>query len=99
MRISGEGPQDMERDFIRDEGSGPFLRVLGREWPFLENERKQEQAGELHGEGVADMFREVRSALPQRYALAPNEAARRKLEWMRDYVNRAVEEHGLPDDL
>jgi hypothetical protein len=59
----------------------------------------QEQAGELHGEGIADMFRELRDALPQRYALAPHDAARKKLKWMQDYVNRAIEEHSLSDDF
>jgi hypothetical protein len=93
------GASALQEDFIRDYGSGPFVHILGREWPFLEKERQQEQAGELHGEGVADMFREVRSALPVRYAHAPHEGAKRKLEWMRDYVNRSVDEHRLSKDF
>jgi hypothetical protein len=97
--FSREGTSDHQDDFIRDYGSGPFVHVLGREWPFLEKERRQEQAGELHGDGVADMFREVRSALPVRYARAPHEGAKRKLEWMRDYVNRSVDEYGLSADF
>jgi hypothetical protein len=93
--FSRKGASNLMEDFIRDYGSGPFVHVLGHEWPFLEKERKQEQAGELHGDGVAEMFREVRSALPLRYSVAPHEGAKRKLEWMRDYVNRSVDEHGL----
>jgi len=97
--LSRLSASDLQQDFIRDYGSGPFVHVLGREWPFLDKERRQEQARELHGEGVADMFREVRSALPLRYAHAPHEWAKRKLEWMRDYVNRSVVEHGLSEDF
>ncbi|MGH8139282.1 MAG: hypothetical protein ACREVV_14000 [Steroidobacteraceae bacterium] len=97
--LSREGASDLLEDFVRDDGSGPFVHVLGREWSFLEKERQQEQAGEIHGEGVAEMFREVRTALPLRYAHAPHERAKQKLEWMRDYVNRSVDEHGLPEDL
>jgi hypothetical protein len=97
--LSRVGASNLKEDFIRDDGSGPFVHVLGREWSFLKKERRQEQAGELHGVGVADMFREVRSALPLRYADAPHEGAKRKLEWMRDYVNRCVHEHGLPEDF
>ena len=97
--FSRDGSSDLQEDFIRDYGSGPFVHILGREWPFLKKERQQEQAGELHGDGVADMFREVRRALPLRYAHAPHEGAKRKLEWMRDYVNRSVDEHGLPEDF
>jgi hypothetical protein len=97
--LSREGAQGLEEKYIHDQGSGPFVHILGRAWPFLEKERGQEQAGDLHGEGMADMFREVRNALPQRYALAPHDAAREKLRWMRDYVNQAAEEHRLPDDF
>jgi hypothetical protein len=97
--LSREGASDLLEDYIRDYGSGPFVHVLGREWSFLKKERQQEQAGELHGAGVADMFREVRSALPLRYTHAPHGGAKRKLEWMRDYVNRAVDEHGLSEDF
>lgn len=97
--LSRAGSAELESDYIRDDGSGPFVHVLGREWSFLEKERQREQAGELHGEGVADMFREVRGVLPLRYAQAPHEGAKRKLEWMRDYVNRAVDEHGLSADF
>lgn len=97
--LSRDGSADLERDFIRDDGSSPFVHVLGSEWSFLKEERRQEQAGELQGDGIAAMFREVRDALPLRYAQAPHEGAKRKLEWMRDYVNRSVEEHGLSADF
>jgi hypothetical protein len=97
--LSREGASDLLEDFVRDCGSGPFVHVLGREWSFLKKERQQEQAGEMHGEGVAEMFREVRTALPLRYSGAPHEGAKRKLEWMRDYVNRSVDEHGLPEEF
>ena len=97
--LSREGASDLLEHFIRDYGSGPFVHVLGPEWSFLKKERRQEQAGEIHGEGVAEMFREVRTALPLRYARAPHEGAKRKLEWMKDYVNRSVGEHGLPEDF
>ena len=70
--FSRDGGADLQKNFILDDGSGPF---------------------------VADMFREVRSALPLRYEHAPHEGAKRKLEWMRDYVNRSVDEHGFSGDF
>jgi hypothetical protein len=97
--FSRRSASNLKEDFIRDDGSGPFVHILGREWPFLQKERRQEQAGELHGDGVAEMFREVRSALPLRFASAPHEGAKRKLKWMRDYVNRCVVEQGLSEDF
>jgi hypothetical protein len=93
------GASSQHEHFVQDDGSGPFVHILGREWPFLEKERQQEQAGEIHGDGIRDMFREIRSALPLRYASAPHEGAKRKLEWMRDYVNRSLAEHGLPEEF
>lgn len=97
--LAAVGASDQHEHFVQDDGSGPFVHILGREWPFLEKERQQEQAGELHGEGIRDMFREIRSALPLRYASAPHEGAKRKVEWMRDYVNRSLVEHGLPEEF
>jgi hypothetical protein len=90
---------ELEQDFVRDDGDGPYVHVLGREWSFLEKERAAEQAGEIHGEGMREMFIELRDVLPLRYAHAPHEGARRKIEWMRDYVNRSLSEHGLGDEL
>ncbi len=61
-------------------------------------ERAQEAAGQFEGNGIRMMFAEVRDMLQFRYKDAPNRRVRHKLEWMRDYANRAVEEHGLPGE-
>lgn len=45
------------------------------------------------------MFIEPRDVLPLRHANAPDDRARAKIEWMRDYVNRSLPAHGLGDEL
>lgn len=90
---------ELETSYVRDDGDGPYVHILGPDWSFLEEERARERAGELHGEGIRELFVELRDVLPVRYKHAPHDGARAKLEWMRDYVNRSIAEHGFGDDL
>src|SRR5262249_9599651 len=50
--LQAAGLPELEQAYVRDDGSGPFVHILGSEWPFLKKELKQEQAGELHGSGI-----------------------------------------------
>jgi hypothetical protein len=77
-----------ESAYVRDNGSGPFVHILGKEWSFLQKERELEKAGELEGDGMRELFEELRVALPLRFLHAPGEHARQKLIWMRDYISR-----------
>ncbi len=91
------GPET-EQSCIRDDGEGRYVHILSKDWSFLRREQAEEQAGKYEFSGVQLMFEEMQAMLPLRFQEAtPRE--RLKLEWMRDYVNRAVEEHGLPDTL
>lgn len=86
--------EELESDLLRDVGTGPFVHILGKEWSFLQKERELVAAGQCHGDGVQDMFEELQAMLPLRYQNAPHEAARRKIEWMRDYINSVIDEDG-----
>ncbi len=88
---------ELEPAYIRDMGNGPFVHILGPEWPFLKKERVQEKAGELHGDGIRELYEELRAGLPLRHQNAPHERARRKIEWLCDYINSTVAEEGYPD--
>lgn len=90
---------ELEHSYIRNDGDGPYVHILGREWTFLKKERDLEKAGDLHGDGIRELFLELRDVLPLRYQHAPHDGARRKLEWMTDYVNRSLAEHDLDDEL
>jgi hypothetical protein len=87
---------ELESAFIRDFKTGPFVHVLGTEWSFLKRERELELSDQQYGDGIEDMFQELRNMIPLRYQQAPDDRAREKLEWMRDYVNQSAVEHGLP---
>jgi hypothetical protein len=92
------GVPELEQAYVLDDGAGPYVHVLGAEWPFLKKERLQEEAGEFHGNAIQELFQELRAGLPLRFSLAPNDRARRKVEWMRDYVNRTLSQHGLGEE-
>jgi hypothetical protein len=83
---------------IRDDGDGPYVHILSKEWSFLHREKAEEQAGQYEGSGIQMMFEEMHAMLPLRFKEATAKE-RLKLEWMRDYVNRAIEEHELSATL
>lgn len=88
------GPES-EQSCVRDDGDGRYLHALSKDWSFLHKERAEEQAGKYEFSGIQQMFEELQRMLPLRF----QEATARekvKLEWMRDYINRAIEEHELP---
>lgn len=93
------GEDGQESDYVRPSEAGPHVHILGTQWSFLQKEREQEQAGELHGNGILQLFEELKAMLPERFRQAPDDRARQKLLWMRDYVNGALEEHKLPPHL
>jgi hypothetical protein len=95
--LAGHGSTDMLGAFVRDFGTGPFVHILGRDWVFLEREKEKAASGKYGGSGVADMYDELRAALPIRYRNAPHVRARAKIEWMRDYINGVVDEYELPE--
>jgi hypothetical protein len=86
--------------YIRDRGTGPFVHTLGADWPFFQDERRLErERGMPPGDSFRGLFVELRGVLPIRYAISPHEGARRKIEWMTEYVNASIDELGLPSDL
>jgi hypothetical protein len=80
------------KPFLRNRGSGDFVHILGPEWPFL---KKMAADGD---DGVPDMFAELREMLPLRYKNVTDDRQRSKIEWMAEYVNDSITEHGLPKE-
>jgi hypothetical protein len=47
--------------------------------------------------GISNLFDELRRMLPIRFARATTPHQRSKIEWMRDYVNKSIEEQALDE--
>lgn len=47
--------------------------------------------------GISNLIDELRRMLPIRFARATTAEQRRKIEWMRDYVNKSIEEQALDE--
>ena len=45
------------------------------------------------------MFEEIRQSLSIRFANAPDDRAREKIQWMRDYVNETIRERNISQRL
>jgi hypothetical protein len=97
--LAQEQPSDSVDLYVRDLGTGPFVHVLGSKWPFLEEEREKQRTGVYTGDGITEMYEQLRDVLPIRYRNAPHKRAERKIEWMRDYVNSVIDENGLSPSL
>ena len=82
--------------FVRDRGDGPFVHILGNRWPFIEQEKHDRAAQNIAGDTVAEMYDEISLAMPVRCSDAPDERARAKVRWIRDYVNETIGEQNLP---
>ena len=85
--------------FVRDRGDGPFVHILGNRWPFIEQEKRDRAAKNIAGDTVVEMYDEIRLAMPVRCSDAPDERARAKVRWIRDYVNETIAEQNLPLDF
>jgi len=81
--------------FVRDRGDGPFVHILGNRWPFLEQEKRDRAAQNIAGDPLAEMYDEIRLAMPVRCSDAHDDRARAKVRWMRDYVNETIGEQKL----
>jgi hypothetical protein len=82
--------------FVKDRGDGRFVHILSDQWSWLAEERQNDQANDIAVDRVAEMYDEMRSALTIRYERAPDERARQKLRWVRDYINSTIDEQSLP---
>lgn len=82
--------------YLRSDAAKQFVHILGDQWPFLAQEKRDMAARGIGGDPIAEMYDEIRLALPIRHSNAPHEAAREKIRWMRDYVNQTIAEQGLP---
>jgi hypothetical protein len=85
----------LKSEFVRDHGDGPFVHILGERWPFLDRERRDRVAQNIAGDPVTEVFEEIRQSLPIRFANAPDDRAREKIQWMRDYVNETIREQNI----
>jgi hypothetical protein len=81
--------------YMRSDTTGQFVHILGNQWPFLTQEKRDMATRGAGSDPIAEMYDEIRQVLPIRYASAPHEAAREKIRWMRDYVNRTIVEQDL----
>ncbi len=82
--------------YVRDLGSGPFVHILGEDWPFLREIQKKVERGIYGTDGIQEMYQEIHDMLPVRYRDAPDARAAAKSEWMRNYVNNTIDEYSLP---
>jgi hypothetical protein len=94
--LAREQPTDQLGMYVRDRSSGPFVHILGQDWPFHLEMREKVKKGIYASDGVEEMYEEIHHMLPVRHADAPDEKAAAKCEWMRRYVNDAIDEYGLP---
>jgi hypothetical protein len=85
--------------FVRDRGDGPFVHILGNCWPFLGQEKRDRAAQNIDGDPINEMYDEIRRTMPVRCEDAPDDRARVKLRWIRDYVNDTIDEQNLSADL
>lgn len=69
--LADGGVPELEHDFVRDDGDGLHVHVLGSHWSFLEKERAAEQAGDSRRRRARDVHR-----TPRRSASAPRECPR-----------------------
>lgn len=81
-----------KHEFVRDRGDGPFVHILGNCWRFLEQEKQKDAEMGVGGDPIADMYDEIKQTLPIRCEDAPDDRARSKIRWMRDYVNDTINE-------
>ncbi|MDE2166565.1 MAG: hypothetical protein KGJ66_09545 [Alphaproteobacteria bacterium] len=95
VRLQFAGIAEDKSAFVRDRGDGPFVHILGNRWPFIEQERRDRAAQGIAGDAVAEMYDEIRLAMPVRYSDAPHDRARDKIRWVRDYVNDTISEQQL----
>lgn len=91
--IEEEIPKSELLKFVRDYGQDPFVHVLSDSWPFV-----AQAEHEIPG-GFREMFEELRDSLPIRYSNAPDNDAREKISWFREYANRTADEIGLPTEV
>jgi hypothetical protein len=89
------GPESQKSCTRLDADSRRYLHVLSKHWSFLEKERAEERAAKFEGNGITMMFEELCAMLPMRLKQAETAEQCQKIYWMRDYVNAAIEEHGL----
>lgn len=94
--LAREQPGDRLDMYVRDRGSGPFVHILGKDWPFLKEMQDKVRQGIYADDGLHDMYQEIHDMLPVRHRDAPSRRAAQKSEWMRDYVNDAIDEYQLP---
>jgi hypothetical protein len=94
--LARQQPSDRLDMYVRDRGSGPFVHILGQDWPFLREMQEKVRQGIYADDGLHDMYQEIHDTLPVRHNDAPHQRAAQKSEWMRDYVNEAIDEYNLP---
>lgn len=95
--LTREQPGDRLDMYVRDRGTGPFVHILGQNWPFLREIQEKVRRGIYADDGLHDMYQEIHDMLPVRHRDAPDRRAGQKCEWMRDYVNDAIDEYHLPN--
>jgi hypothetical protein len=95
--LGREQPSDRLDMYVRDRGSGPFVHILGQDWRFLREMQDKVRKGIYADDGLHDMYQEIHDMLPVRHGDAPHRRAAQKSEWMRDYVNDAIDEYHLPN--
>jgi hypothetical protein len=92
---SHPGPESQQSCTRLDADGRRYVHVLSKHWSFLERERAEEIAGQFQDSGVKMMFDELCRMLPLRLKQADTPKERYKIEWMRDYANDAIKEHGF----
>lgn len=91
--VEAEIPKADLHRFVLDRGEGPFVHMLGASWPFV-TRAEQDIPG-----GFQEMFEELRDSLPIRFSNAPDDRAKEKILWMREYINETVDILGLSATL
>jgi hypothetical protein len=98
MELARQCQEFQENSHTRADDDGRrYVHVLSMNWPFLRKEQAEERAGRYEESGISNLFDELRRMLPIRFARATTAEQRRKIEWMRDYVNKSIEEQALDE--
>jgi hypothetical protein len=96
MELARQCPEFQADHHTRVDADGHrYVHVLSMNWPFLRKEQIEERAGEHEGSGITHLYEELRAMLPIRFSEGATPEQRRKIEWMRDYVNKSIDEQGL----